>query len=152
MRAAESRDQLNAQVNEVNSLATAINEMSATAHEVANSAVQAAAAASQVQSNSLDGMARMSNAANAVDSLALQVNDAQQQTQNLVASSTAIQSILSEIGGIADQTNLLALNAAIEAARAGKPVVDSQWLLTKYVTWQIALKARRKRFALCYLD
>ncbi|AXY01400.1 methyl-accepting chemotaxis protein [Vibrio alfacsensis] len=119
-RAEVSRDQLNAQVNEVNSLATAINEMSATAHEVANSAVQAAAAASQVQSNSLDGMARMSNAANAVGSLALQVNDAQQQTQNLVASSTAIQSILSEIGGIADQTNLLALNAAIEAARAGE--------------------------------
>ncbi|MGR5132147.1 methyl-accepting chemotaxis protein [Vibrio alfacsensis] len=119
-RAEVSRDQLSAQVNEVNSLATAINEMSATAHEVANSAVQAAAAASQVQSNSLNGIMRMDNAAHAVDSLALQVNDAQQQTQNLVASSTAIQSILSEIGGIADQTNLLALNAAIEAARAGE--------------------------------
>ncbi|WP_038880556.1 methyl-accepting chemotaxis protein [Vibrio jasicida] len=119
-RAAASRDQLNTQVNEVNSLATAINEMSATAQEVANSAVQAAAAASQVQSNSLNGMTRMDNAASAVDSLAMQVNDAQQQTQNLVDSSTAIQGILSEIGGIAEQTNLLALNAAIEAARAGE--------------------------------
>lgn len=119
-RAAASRDQLNVQVNEVNSLATAINEMSATAQEVANSAVQAAAAASQVQSNSANGMSRMDNAASAVDNLASQVNDAQHQTQNLVASSTAIQGILSEIGGIADQTNLLALNAAIEAARAGE--------------------------------
>ncbi|MCV5371782.1 methyl-accepting chemotaxis protein, partial [Escherichia coli] len=63
---------------------------------------------------------RMDNAASAVDNLASQVNDAQHQTQNLVASSTAIQGILSEIGGIADQTNLLALNAAIEAARAGE--------------------------------
>ncbi|MCV5388000.1 methyl-accepting chemotaxis protein, partial [Escherichia coli] len=107
-RAAASRDQLNVQVNEVNSLATAINEMSATAQEVANSAVQAAAAASQVQSNSANGMSRMDNAASAVDNLASQVNDAQHQTQNLVASSTAIQGILSEIGGIADQTNLLA--------------------------------------------
>ncbi|MFA0411346.1 methyl-accepting chemotaxis protein, partial [Vibrio splendidus] len=119
-RAEVSRDQLNSQVNEVNSLATAINEMSATAQEVASSAVQAAAAASQVQSNSLNGMTRMDNAASAVDSLAVQVNDAQQQTQNLVDSSTAIQGILSEIGGIAEQTNLLALNAAIEAARAGE--------------------------------
>ncbi|PIB12938.1 methyl-accepting chemotaxis protein [Vibrio rotiferianus] len=119
-RADISKEQLNAQVNEVNSLATAINEMSATAHEVANSAVQAAAAASQVQSNSVNGMARMDNAANAVAHLASQVSDAQNQTQNLVASSTAIQGILTEIGGIAEQTNLLALNAAIEAARAGE--------------------------------
>ncbi len=85
--------------------------MSATAQEVASSAVQAAAAASQVQSNSLNGMTRMDNAASAVDSFT-QVNDAQQQTQNLVDSSTAIQGILSEIGGIAEQTNLLALNAS----------------------------------------
>ena len=119
-RAEQSKTQLNAQVNEVNSLATAINEMSATAQEVANSAVQAATAANQVQSNSLNGMERMDNAASAVDALALQVNNAQSQTQNLAASSAAIQGILSEIGGIAEQTNLLALNAAIEAARAGE--------------------------------
>ncbi|MGF1842049.1 methyl-accepting chemotaxis protein [Vibrio clamense] len=119
-RAATSKDQLNIQVNEVNSLATAINEMSATAQEVASSAVQAAAAASQVQSNSLNGMGRMDNAASAVDDLALQVNNAQHQTQSLAESSAAIQGILTEIGGIAEQTNLLALNAAIEAARAGE--------------------------------
>lgn len=119
-RAAQSKDQLNTQVNEVNSLATAINEMSATAQEVASSAVQAAAAANQVQSNSLNGMDRMDNAAGAVGELAQQVNHAQNQTQKLADSSAAIQGILSEIGGIAEQTNLLALNAAIEAARAGE--------------------------------
>jgi methyl-accepting chemotaxis protein len=62
----------------------------------------------------------MDNAAHAVEHLASQVSNAQSQTQNLVASSTAIQGILTEIGGIAEQTNLLALNAAIEAARAGE--------------------------------
>lgn len=118
-KAADSKNKLIEQVNEVNSLATAINEMSATAQEVAGSAVQAAAAASQVQSNSLSGMGKMNNAATSVGDLALRVNDAQGQIQNLAESSAAIQGILSEIGGIADQTNLLALNAAIEAARAG---------------------------------
>ncbi|PKG38871.1 methyl-accepting chemotaxis protein [Psychromonas sp. Urea-02u-13] len=119
-RAESSKDKLNTQANEVNSLVTAINEMSATAQEVANSAVQASAAASEVQNNSLSGMARMDNAALAVSELATKVNDAKEQTNHLVESSAAIQSILTEIGGIAEQTNLLALNAAIEAARAGE--------------------------------
>ncbi|MGD8111593.1 methyl-accepting chemotaxis protein [Vibrio sp. TRT 17S01] len=118
--ASVSKDKLNDQLNEVNSLATAINEMTAAAQEVANSAVQAATAASQVQSNSVNGMDRMDNAAKAVDTLAAQVSNAQTQTLSLAESSTSIQGILSEIGGIAEQTNLLALNAAIEAARAGE--------------------------------
>lgn len=120
IRSGESKNQLSTQVNEVSSLATAINEMSATAQEVAHSAVQAATAANQVKINSVDGMERMNNAAGAVEALAEQVNHAQNQTQDLAASSAAIQGILSEIGGIAEQTNLLALNAAIEAARAGE--------------------------------
>lgn len=120
VRAEESKFKLNSQLNEVNSLATAINEMSATAQEVASSAVQAATAANQVQTNSLDGMARMANATLAVENLAQQVNRAQDQTISLVKSSVNIQGILTEIGGIAEQTNLLALNAAIEAARAGE--------------------------------
>ena len=41
-------------------------------------------------------------------------------TDNIVARTRDVQSILSEIGAIAKQTNLLALNAAIEAARAGE--------------------------------
>lgn len=119
-RAANSKEQLDIQVNEVNSLATAINEMSATAKEVANSAVQAATAASQVQTNSISGISRMDNAVASVDNLTGQINNAQNQIQNLVESSTSIQGILGEISGIAEQTNLLALNAAIEAARAGE--------------------------------
>ncbi|MCZ8488811.1 methyl-accepting chemotaxis protein [Vibrio lentus] len=51
----------------------------------------------------------------------MQVNDAQQQTQNLVDSSTAIQGILSEIAVVLqNKQTYLALNAAIEAARAGE--------------------------------
>ncbi|OLQ74079.1 chemotaxis protein [Photobacterium proteolyticum] len=119
-KAEDSKEKLNAQVNEVNSLAAAINQMTASAQEVAGSAVQAAAAASQVQSNSLSGMGQMDNTATAVSELAGRINDAQEQIQNLAQSSSAIQGLLTEIGGIADQTNLLALNAAIEAARAGE--------------------------------
>ncbi|QUM88766.1 methyl-accepting chemotaxis protein [Moritella sp. 36] len=118
--AASSKEQLDIQVNEVNSLATAINEMSVTAQEVANSAMQAATAANQVQTNSISGIRRMDTAVSSVDNLAVQINNAQNQTQNLVESSTSIQGILGEISSIAEQTNLLALNAAIEAARAGE--------------------------------
>ncbi|GAB2644970.1 methyl-accepting chemotaxis protein [Vibrio panuliri] len=115
-----AKDKLNTQLNEVNSLATAINEMTAAAQEVANSAVQAASAAGEVQVSSRNGMDRMDNAAHAMEALAEQVSDAQQQTLSLAQSSANIQGILTEIGGIAEQTNLLALNAAIEAARAGQ--------------------------------
>jgi len=41
-------------------------------------------------------------------------------TDDIAQHTRNVQSILSEIGGIAKQTNLLALNAAIEAARAGE--------------------------------
>lgn len=41
-------------------------------------------------------------------------------TDSIARRTQDVQSILSEIGGIAKQTNLLALNAAIEAARAGE--------------------------------
>ena len=41
-------------------------------------------------------------------------------TESIAKRTQDVQSILSEIGGIAKQTNLLALNAAIEAARAGE--------------------------------
>lgn len=40
--------------------------------------------------------------------------------QDLIDSTTEIQTITNSIAGIADQTNLLALNASIEAARAGE--------------------------------
>ncbi|WP_017222158.1 methyl-accepting chemotaxis protein [Moritella dasanensis] len=117
--AARSKEQLDMQADEVHSLATAINEMSATAQEVANSAVQAASAASQVQDNSVVGINRMHSAVSSVESLALQINNAQNQTKTMAESSHSIQGIIEEISGIAGQTNLLALNAAIEAARAG---------------------------------
>lgn len=40
--------------------------------------------------------------------------------ENLITSSTKIQTITTSIATIASQTNLLALNASIEAARAGE--------------------------------
>jgi methyl-accepting chemotaxis protein len=42
-----------------------------------------------------------------------------------------VESILTEIAGIAKQTNLLALNAAIEAARAGEAGRGLRWWRTK---------------------
>jgi methyl-accepting chemotaxis protein len=48
------------------------------------------------------------------------INDTSEKTNNVVAQSSEIKSVIGIIGDIAEQTNLLALNAAIEAARAGE--------------------------------
>jgi methyl-accepting chemotaxis protein len=59
-------------------------------------------------------------------------------TDNIVARTRDVQSILSEIGAIAKQTNLLALNAAIEAARPARPGAALPWWPTKCATFPAA--------------
>ncbi len=56
----------------------------------------------------------------AFQTLATEVEQAAQLTDQLSQDSANIGNVLNVIRGIADQTNLLALNAAIEAARAGE--------------------------------
>ncbi len=108
------------QKDEVDKVATAMTEMSATVHEVARNATEAAEAAQRADEETSKGKSVVSQAIEAIDLLANEVNDAAQVIHRLEQDSDEIGAVLDVIRGIAEQTNLLALNAAIEAARAGE--------------------------------
>ena len=108
------------QKDEVDKVATAMTQMSATVHEVARNATEAAEAAQRADEETSKGKMVVSQAIEAIDLLANEVNEAAQVIHRLEQDSDEIGAVLDVIRGIAEQTNLLALNAAIEAARAGE--------------------------------
>ena len=119
-KALEIKSKLDAQHNEITVLTVAIHEMATTAEEVASSARLASDAASSAQEECLNGRRQISQTVTQIESLFVDMTDAEKKTASLAQSGASIETILTVIGGIAEQTNLLALNAAIEAARAGE--------------------------------
>lgn len=108
------------QQTQIEQVATAMNEMTATATEVANNARSAADAAQAADADVNSGMEIVSQTVSSINSLASEVERANDVIRTLQSDSEEIGSVLDVIRGIAEQTNLLALNAAIEAARAGE--------------------------------
>ncbi|EKO3589088.1 methyl-accepting chemotaxis protein [Vibrio metschnikovii] len=108
-----STEAMQSQMHEVEQLATAMNEMAATAMNVAGNAQEADNATEQ-------GSEVVSHTTEAINSLALRIDQAVEEVKQLESATSNIETILKVINDIADQTNLLALNAAIEAARAGE--------------------------------
>lgn len=108
------------QQSQIEQVATAMNEMTATATEVATNARSAADAAQNADSDVNSGMVIVEQTVGSINSLASEVERANEVIRTLQADSEEIGSVLDVIRGIAEQTNLLALNAAIEAARAGE--------------------------------
>lgn len=108
------------QQSQIEQVATAMNEMSATASEVASNARSAADAAQNADSDVNSGMVIVEQTVRSINSLASEVERANDVIRTLQSDSEKIGSVLDVIRGIAEQTNLLALNAAIEAARAGE--------------------------------
>ncbi|WP_250655773.1 PAS domain-containing methyl-accepting chemotaxis protein [Alkalimarinus coralli] len=101
-------------------VATAINEMSATVQEVASNASATAAAAHDAQQGADQGNELVRKTADAIETLASDIDKSSQVIEQLEKDSDGINTIVDVIRAIAEQTNLLALNAAIEAARAGE--------------------------------
>ena len=101
-------------------VATAINEMSATVQEVASNASATAAAAHDAQQGADQGNHLVRKTADAIETLASDIDKSSQVIEQLEKDSDGINTIVDVIRAIAEQTNLLALNAAIEAARAGE--------------------------------
>ncbi|MEZ8102195.1 methyl-accepting chemotaxis protein [Vibrio bivalvicida] len=116
----QASQQVEAQQNDVNQIATAIHEMSATAAEVASHAELTASASQTSSSACEDGQQVIQKNRQAIVELADQVMAAAGVISELESNTQSINQILSTIQEIAEQTNLLALNAAIEAARAGE--------------------------------
>lgn len=108
------------QHSETDQVATAMNEMTATAAEVARNAASAADAARNAEDEAQQGTKIVNNTIEAINSLSVEVGNANEVIKKLKADSEQIGKVLDVIRSIADQTNLLALNAAIEAARAGE--------------------------------
>ena len=108
------------QQSQIEQVATAMNEMTATATEVATNARSAADAAQNADGDVNSGMVIVEQTVTSINSLAAEVERANDVIRTLQSDSEEIGSVLDVIRGIAEQTNLLALNAAIEAARAGE--------------------------------
>nr|WP_014343686.1 methyl-accepting chemotaxis protein [Aliivibrio fischeri]AEY78274.1 Methyl-accepting chemotaxis protein [Aliivibrio fischeri] len=114
------QSQLQQHNQETELVVTAMTEMSSTAQEVANNANEMAEQTSSADIEAQDAQQRVLLSANAIVSLAENVNTTSNHMNSLYEQSKRIDNVLQVIGDIAGQTNLLALNAAIEAARAGE--------------------------------
>lgn len=113
-------DILAAQKSETDQVATAIHQMSATVQEIAQVVSRAADASQHGLEISNEGQNVVSQTTRSISELSEQLGEVDTAINRLIEGTRSIETVLSEISGIADQTNLLALNAAIEAARAGE--------------------------------
>ncbi|MES9985548.1 MAG: methyl-accepting chemotaxis protein [Candidatus Thiodiazotropha sp. 6PLUC6] len=112
--------QVAAQRQETDQVATAASEMASTIQEVAHNASEAALATSEASSATENGKLVVQQTISSINTLAENVKNAGDVISVLQQESHNIGSVLGVIQSIAEQTNLLALNAAIEAARAGE--------------------------------
>jgi methyl-accepting chemotaxis protein len=118
--AVDTKQNVQAQFQEIESVVTAMNQMSATALEVARASEQSAQQADEINSLVNSSESSLSSAVTQVKTMSDEIKQANQAVEKVAARSNDITQILDVIRTIAEQTNLLALNAAIEAARAGE--------------------------------
>ena len=108
------------QQTETSQVATAMNEMAASVQEVARTAASTAEAARDADNEAKSGKEVVTEAIDAIESLAGQVEKAAETLNSREEDIGNIGAIVDVIRSVTEQTNLLALNAAIEAARAGE--------------------------------
>ncbi|MEI8670562.1 MULTISPECIES: methyl-accepting chemotaxis protein [Pseudoalteromonas] len=118
--AIDTKQNVQSQFQEIESVVTAMNEMSATALEVARASEQSAQQADEINGLVVSSESSLSSAMSQVKTMSEEIKEANQAVEKVASRSKDITQILDVIRTISEQTNLLALNAAIEAARAGE--------------------------------
>lgn len=108
------------QQEQMESIASAIDDMAVKVQEVATHAAATATAVQETDAASNEGLQAVTQAIDATNRVAVEVETAAMVIRELEAENANIGLALGVIQNIAEQTNLLALNAAIEAARAGE--------------------------------
>lgn len=109
-----------AQVQDVQMIATALQEMSITASKVADHSQHTVEQTDIAKEKVNQGKAQVDSSVEIIKDLENQIVGTADQVYRLRDNSEKIGSVVTVIKSIAEQTNLLALNAAIEAARAGE--------------------------------
>ncbi|XOV80768.1 MAG: methyl-accepting chemotaxis protein [Aestuariibacter sp.] len=109
-----------AQVSDVQMIATALQEMSITASKVAEHSKHTVEQTDIAKEKVNQGKQRVDSSVSIIKGLESQIMGTAEQVYRLRDNSEKIGSVVTVIKSIAEQTNLLALNAAIEAARAGE--------------------------------
>ncbi|MFC3123415.1 methyl-accepting chemotaxis protein [Agaribacter flavus] len=117
-------DQLNQQVNALNtkvdSILETVDTLEATALDVAEQAAASSTTTTNTSSLASSGLQKVHGVVEMIKQLAGNMQDSTTKTEMLEKHSQSIDTVIQVIKDIAEQTNLLALNAAIEAARAGE--------------------------------
>ncbi|NOX10138.1 MAG: methyl-accepting chemotaxis protein [Gammaproteobacteria bacterium] len=101
-------------------VALSVNQLSESFTEVAHNAANASDSAQEANDAVREANDKLERATQKTDQLSSDILLLTDLMRRLEQDSSAIESVLDVIKGVADQTNLLALNAAIEAARAGE--------------------------------
>ncbi len=115
-----SREQIDQQKSQAETLASAVTEMEQTARDVASNARDTNEVVQTIYASTKSGQQVVNRNKELIGNLNDELNTAARVVEGLRKNSDGIGSIISVINGVAQQTNLLALNAAIEAARAGE--------------------------------
>ncbi|MBW3199295.1 methyl-accepting chemotaxis protein [Marinobacter nauticus] len=119
-KAETTEQEVLAQKDNTDQVASATTEMAASAVQVRENAVTTARKSADTTKSAETGEHLARNAVQGIESLNAEVQNGAQRIEQLDQRTTEMASRLELISEIADQTNLLALNAAIEAARAGE--------------------------------
>ncbi len=107
-------------LSQMESTSHAMSGMNDVVLEVAHSAANASSVANDARSRADDGAKIVEQVVSSIAGVDQQATQLKQDMHRLSEHADAINTIMNVISDIADQTNLLALNAAIEAARAGE--------------------------------
>jgi methyl-accepting chemotaxis protein len=119
-KAETTGEEVMAQKDNTDQVASATTEMAASAVQVRENANHTTRKSAETADSANSGERRARAAVEGIEALNTEVQGGARRIEDLNQRTSKMASMLEEISNIAEQTNLLALNAAIEAARAGE--------------------------------